>query len=77
VLESLERWAMDFVGHINPPSNKKVYILVCTNYMTKWVEAKTLIRASEEAVLAFLFEYIFVRFGIPRELITDGGTPFT
>jgi hypothetical protein len=77
VLEPFERWAMDFVGPIHPPSNQKVYILVCTDYMTKWVEAKALIRASEEVVLAFLFEDIFVRFGIPRELVTDGGPPFT
>jgi transposase InsO family protein len=76
-LEPFERWAMDFVGPINPPSNHKVYILVCTNYMTKWVEEKSLIRASEEVVLAFLFEDIFVRFGVPKELLTDGGPPFT
>ena len=47
VLEPFERWAMDFVGPIHPPSNQKVYILVCTDYMTKWVEAKALIRALE------------------------------
>lgn len=45
--------------------------------MTKWVEAKALLRANEEAVLAFLFEEIFVRFGVPGELVTDGGPPFT
>jgi hypothetical protein len=77
VLDPFERWAMDFVGPINPPSNKKVYILVCTDYMTKWVEEKSLIRASKEVVIAFLFEDIFVRFGIPRELITYGVPPFT
>ena len=44
--------------------------------MTKWVEAKALLRANEEAVLAFLFEEIFVRFGTPRELVTDGGPLF-
>ena len=76
VLDPFERWAMDFVGPIHPPSNEKVYILVCTDYMTKWVEAKALIRASKEVVLEFLFENIFVRFGIPRELVTDGGPPF-
>jgi hypothetical protein len=77
VLELFERWAMDFVGPIHPPSNQKVSILVCTDYMTKWVEAKALIRESKEVVLAFLFENIFVRFGVPRELVTDGGPPFT
>jgi hypothetical protein len=45
--------------------------------MTKWVEEKALIRASEGVVLAFLFEDIFVRFGVPRELLIDGGPPFT
>eukprot|EP00253_Pinus_taeda_P016711 PITA_16711 len=44
--------------------------------MTKWVEAKALIRANEESVLTFLFEEIFVRFGLPRELVTYGGPPF-
>jgi transposase InsO family protein len=77
MLEPFERWAIDFVGPINPPSNQKVYILVFIDYMTKWVEAKALIRASEEVVLAFLFEDIFVRFGVSRELVTDGGPPFT
>jgi len=62
ILEPFERWALDFVGPINPPSNQRVYILVCTYYMTKWGEAKALIRANEESVLAFLFEEIFVMF---------------
>ena len=34
-LEPFEKWALDFVGPINPPSNQRVYILVCTDYMTK------------------------------------------
>jgi transposase InsO family protein len=77
VLDTFERWAMDFVGPINQPSNQKVYILVYTNYMTKWVEAKALIGALEEVILGFLFEDIFLRFGDPREIVTDGGPPFT
>jgi len=77
VLEPFEIWALDFVGPINPPSNQKVYIVVRTDYMTKWVEAEALHRATEEEVIDFLFEDIFIRFGVPRELVTDGGPPFT
>jgi hypothetical protein len=77
VLEPFDRWALDFIGPINPPSNQKVYILVCTDYMTKWVEAKALHRATEEAVIKFLSTDIFTRFGMPRELVTDGGPPFS
>eukprot|EP00253_Pinus_taeda_P023927 PITA_23927 len=76
ILEPFERWALDFIGPINPQSNQRVYILVCTDYMTKWVEAKALIRANEESVLTFLFEEMLVRFGLPRELVRDGGPPF-
>eukprot|EP00253_Pinus_taeda_P022517 PITA_22517 len=76
IIEPFERWALDFIGPINPPSNQRIYILVCTDYMTKWVEAKELLKANEESVLTFLFEEIFVRFGLPRELVRDGGPPF-
>jgi hypothetical protein len=37
-----ERWELEFVGPFNPKSNKKAYILVATDYMTKWVEVETL-----------------------------------
>jgi len=76
-LEPFEKWALDFIGPINPTSNGKKYILVCTDYVTKWAEAKALVRATEQIVVNFLFEEIFVRYGVPREIVTDQGTQFT
>eukprot|EP00253_Pinus_taeda_P014836 PITA_14836 len=60
-----------------PNVNKKKYILVCTDYVTKWVEAKALYTATEKVVVEFLFEDIFTRFGVPQEIVTDQGTQFT
>jgi hypothetical protein len=40
VLEPFEKWAIDFVGPINPPSHRHSYILICTDYVTKWMEEK-------------------------------------
>jgi hypothetical protein len=77
VIEPFEKWALDFVGPINPASKKKKYILVCTDYVTKWVEEKSLPAASEQSVVDFLFNDIFTRFGVPREIVTDQGTQFT
>jgi hypothetical protein len=76
VVAKPERWALDFVGPFNPKSNQKAYILVATNYMTKWVEAVSFSDTTEEAVIKFLFE-LFARYGLPKEVITDGGSQFT
>ena len=48
VIEPFKRCALDFVGPINPPSNQKTYIFVATEYVTKWVEAEALPRATED-----------------------------
>jgi hypothetical protein len=38
---------------------------------------KALLTATEQEVVEFLHEEIFVRFEIPREIVTDEGTQFT
>jgi len=75
VIEPFELWVLDFVGPINPSSNQKTYILVATEYVTKWVEAEVLLRATEDSIIHFLFQ-IFVRYGLPREIIMDEGPQF-
>ena len=71
MIEPFEKWALDFVGPISPMSRKNKYILVCTDYVTKWVEAKSLFRAIEKFVVEFIYDNIFTRFGVPREIIID------
>jgi hypothetical protein len=77
VIETFEKWALYFVEPINPMSHRKKYILVCTDYVTKWVEAKALYSTNEQSIVDFLFEEIFTRFGVPWEIVTDQGTQFT
>eukprot|EP00253_Pinus_taeda_P027733 PITA_27733 len=72
-----EKWGMDFLGPINPPSKQRSYIIVCTEYLTKWAETKEIKEEIEEKVAEFLRENIFYKFGYPRELVTDQGSQFT
>uniref|UniRef100_A0A2N9E761 RNA-directed DNA polymerase n=1 Tax=Fagus sylvatica TaxID=28930 RepID=A0A2N9E761_FAGSY len=69
-------WGLDLIGPINPASGGCIWILVATEYFTKWVEAIPLRKATGAAVANFIREHIITRFGIPYKLVTDNGTPF-
>jgi hypothetical protein len=77
VIEPFEKWDLNFMGPINPSSHQKYYILVCMDYVTKWVEARALPKSIEKVVMDFLFEEIFFWYGMPREIVIDRGEQFT
>jgi hypothetical protein len=77
MIEPFEKWALNFVEPISPMSYRKNYILVCMDYVTKWVEEKSLFRSTENFVVEFIYEDIFTRFSVPHEIVTDQGTQFT
>ena len=64
------------VGPVNPPSCGYIWILVATEYFTKWAEVMPLRKATGGAVANFIKENIIVRFGVPHRIISDNGTPF-
>ncbi|KAM1748566.1 hypothetical protein ACFX1Q_010218 [Malus domestica] len=72
-------WAMDVIGKITPSSGaaKHAWIIVATDYFTKWVEAKSYAELTSKEVCDFMEEHIVTRFGVPETIITDNGTIFT
>jgi ribonuclease HI len=70
-------WGLDFVGKIHPPSSKgHCFVIVATDYFTKWTEAIPLKNMTHREVIEFITEHIIHRFGIPQTLTTDQGTSF-
>ena len=68
---------MDFIGQINPPSSKgHRFVLVATDYFTKWTESVPLKNMTHKEIIEFITEHIIHRFGIPQTLATDQGTSF-
>lgn len=63
---------MDVIGMIHPSSTRgHRYILVATDYFTKWVEAVPLFNVDQNAVIKFIKEHIPHRFGIPESIVSD------
>ena len=68
-------WGIDFMGPF-PMFFGHSYILVGVDYVSKWVEAIPCRTNDHKVVLKFLKENIFSRFGLPKAIISDGGTHF-
>ncbi|CAN6685848.1 unnamed protein product [Malus baccata var. baccata] len=68
-------WGIDFMGHF-PSSHGFVYILLAVDYVSKWVEARATRTNDSKVVADFVKTNIFARFGMPRVLISDGGSHF-
>jgi hypothetical protein len=59
-------WALDFVSQIHPTSSKgHRFVLVVTDYFTKWTEVVPLKNMTYKEVIHFISEYIIHRFVIP------------
>jgi transposase InsO family protein len=66
------------VGPINPPTKRTGarYIIIVTEYLTRWEEVALVTNFSAETTTHFLFEKLITRFGCPRVLMSDQGTHF-
>ncbi|CAN6567517.1 unnamed protein product [Malus baccata var. baccata] len=67
--------SIDFMGPF-PSSFGFTYILLVVDYVSKWVEAKATRTNDSKVVADFVKTNIFSRFGMPRVLISDGGSHF-
>ena len=67
---------MDIVGPFPKAAGNKRYLLVGTDYFTKWVETEPLANIRNVDAKRFVWKTIVTRFGIPRTLISDNGFQF-
>ncbi|KAJ9535409.1 hypothetical protein OSB04_un001477 [Centaurea solstitialis] len=70
------RWGMDIVGKLPPAPGQKVFLLVLTDYFSKWIEAAAFSQVKDKEVISFIQTNIIYRFGIPSEITCDNGSQF-
>ncbi|GJS07860.1 putative nucleotidyltransferase, ribonuclease H [Tanacetum coccineum] len=74
VVEIFDVWGIDFMTI--PTPHGIVYILVQFDYVSKWVEADATKTNDHSLVLKFVKKNIFAKQGIPKAIISDGGSHF-
>ena len=73
---AIRQWGLDIVGPFLKAAGNKRYLVVGTDYFTKWVEAKPLANIRDADAKKFVWRNIVTRFGIPRTLISDNRLQF-
>jgi hypothetical protein len=65
-------WGFDFIGEIHPSSSKgHRFVLVSTDYFTKWTEVIALKNMTHREVIELITKHIIHRFGIPHTFTID------
>jgi hypothetical protein len=49
------------------------FIVVVTDYFTKFAEVRALKSSMKQEITRFLYERVFTRFGAPLEIVSDNG----
>ena len=64
------------MGPFRKAVGNKKYLLVCTDYFTKWVKAEPPANIGDVDVKRFIWKNIVTRFGVSNVLILDNGLQF-
>nr|GEW33610.1 reverse transcriptase domain-containing protein [Tanacetum cinerariifolium] len=71
LVEELNKKSIDEKG-----PGKVKFLIVAIDYFTKWIKAKPVANIMRAQIKKFVWDNIFCRFSLPREIISDNGKQF-
>ncbi|UYV69914.1 hypothetical protein LAZ67_7001174 [Cordylochernes scorpioides] len=66
----------DLLGRFPISQGKKKWIVVCTDYLTKYAVTQSLGSGEAQEIAKFLLEEVILKHGAPREIVMDRGRNF-
>ena len=70
------QWGLDIIGPLPRALGNKKFLIVATDYFTKWIETEPLSHIRDMDAKRFLWKSVISRFGIPWAVISNNGTQF-
>ena len=67
---------MNIVGPLPVAAAQKKFLLMATDYFSKWVEAEAYANIKDKDITNFVWKNIICRFEIPQTIIADNGPQF-
>ncbi|UYV80572.1 hypothetical protein LAZ67_19000747, partial [Cordylochernes scorpioides] len=71
-----QKIGMDLLGRFPLSDKGNRWMIVCTDYLTKYAIAKALPSGTAAEIATFMLEEVILKHGAPREIITDRGRAF-
>lgn len=68
--------AIHLIGPLLKSSNNKTYIIVCIDTFTRYVITKAVAQKKAKTVAKFLVDEVFLKYGVPNQLLSDLGREF-
>jgi len=62
---------MDIIGPLHRSTRGVQYLLVLTDYFSKWIKAEAYVSIKDSMVKTFIWKNIICRHGVPYEIVTD------
>ncbi|TMI79079.1 MAG: DDE-type integrase/transposase/recombinase, partial [Bacteroidetes bacterium] len=72
-IQPFQRWGIDLIGRLPKTINGNRWIITAIDYATGWPIAKSIPAATEDAIAEFIYNEIYLHYGAPQEIFTDGG----
>lgn len=73
LIQPFQRWGIDLIGRLPKTINGNRWIITAIDYATGWPIAKSIPAATEDAIAEFIYNEIYMHYGAPQEIFTDGG----
>ena len=70
------QWGIDIMGPFPTSPAHKKWLLVDTDYFSKWIEAEAFTSIKDRDVTRFIWKNIVYRFDIPKSIVSNNGPQF-